>query len=114
MPLMMIDYPDAAWNKQQLSDHLACIGHQLQSPVFKRSTPFTRLSQVCWIELIRAVGDLVRQSLQAGKRIDFTEEVGTWGVAGYYQSARFYASVGLCISDGHRSSPAIGDYLTGY
>jgi hypothetical protein len=29
--------------------------------------------------LIRAVGDLVRQASLAGKRIDFTEEVGTQG-----------------------------------
>jgi hypothetical protein len=72
MPSIMIDYPDAVWNKQQLSEQLARIAHLFQSHVFKKSTPFTQHSQGRWIELIRSISDLVRQALMAGKRIDFS------------------------------------------
>ena len=77
MPWIMIDYPEAAWSKQQLTEHLKQTTHLLQSKVFRPSALFTRQSQTRWIELIRAISDLTRQAALAGKRIDFTEEVNT-------------------------------------
>ncbi|MBD2752958.1 hypothetical protein [Spirosoma validum] len=77
MPWLMIDSPDAAWTKQQLTEHLALIAHLLQANAFKPATPFIKQSQISWIALIGAVSDLVRQALVAGKRIDFTEEVNS-------------------------------------
>lgn len=71
----MIDYPDSIWTKQQLMDNLEQMSHLFQSKEFQPSTPFTRQSQLCWIQLIRLVSDLVRQSALAGKRISFTNEV---------------------------------------
>jgi hypothetical protein len=71
MSSIMIDYPDAVWNKQQLSDHLTCLSHLFQSKVFKKSTSFTYQSQIQWIELIYSVSDLVKQALMTGRRIDF-------------------------------------------
>ena len=73
----MIDYPDAVWNKQQLTEHLTHTANLFQSKVFKLNTPFTQQSLVRWIELIRAVSDLVRQTLLTGKRIGFTDEVNS-------------------------------------
>ncbi|GAB2559737.1 hypothetical protein [Spirosoma areae] len=75
----MIDFPDAAWNKQQLTQHLTHITQLLRADVFRRTSPFTNQTQAHWIELIRSVSDLVRQALRAGRRIDFTEDVGTQG-----------------------------------
>ncbi len=73
----MIDFADAAWNKKQFAEHHTHITRLLQSPVFTKSAPFSYQSQACWIELIRAISELVELALRAGKRIDFTEEVGT-------------------------------------
>ncbi|WP_461093942.1 hypothetical protein [Spirosoma gilvum] len=71
----MNDYPDALWTQQQLTDHLSQISQLLQSQDFTSGSPFTQQSQVCWIKLIRAVSDLVRQASLAGKRINFIDEV---------------------------------------
>lgn len=75
----MTDYPDAIWTRSQLIDHLEKIACLLQSDVFNRSIRSTLQSQARWIELIRAVSDLVRQASLAGKRIDFTDEVSVQG-----------------------------------
>lgn len=71
----MIDYPDAPWTKPQLLERLSRIACLLHADSFKPSMPFTRQSQFRWIELIRAVSDLVRQAALAGRRICFTDEV---------------------------------------
>jgi hypothetical protein len=71
----MIDYPDAVWTRPQQIDKLNKIANLFVSKVFKSSTPFTRQSQAHWLELIRLVSDLVRQSSLTGHRISFTEEV---------------------------------------
>lgn len=73
----MINYPDTVWSKPQLLDRLSHIAYLFRSKIFRQSTPFTHQSQAQWIELIRSVSDLVRQSDLAGKRISFTDEVST-------------------------------------
>lgn len=75
----MIDYPDAPWTKPQLMERLEWIAHLLESKVFKPRMPFTYQSQLRWIELIRAVSDVVRQAALAGRRISFTDEVSAQG-----------------------------------
>ncbi|UFH54865.1 hypothetical protein [Spirosoma sp. KNUC1025] len=71
----MIDYPDAAWTKQQLTERLALTTRLLQSEDFEPAAPFTSQSQTQWIHVICAISDLVRQASLAGKRIDFTQDV---------------------------------------
>ncbi|WP_461101400.1 hypothetical protein [Spirosoma koreense] len=75
----MIDYPHAAWTKPQLIEQLETIAHLFVSKVFKPSAPFSRQSQLHWFRLIRSVSDLLRQSAQAGLRINFTQEVSASG-----------------------------------
>lgn len=74
---MIMTYPDAVWTKLELTDQLAQLAHLFESKVFKSAMPFTRQSQIRWIELIGAVSDLVRQASLAGRRITFTDEVST-------------------------------------
>ena len=75
----MTDDSDTAWNKEQLEQHLAGITQLLRLGVFQCSAPFTSHSQMLWVELIVNMGELVKQALKAGKRIAFTDEVGTNG-----------------------------------
>ncbi|NDU95409.1 hypothetical protein [Spirosoma terrae] len=71
----MINYPDSIWTKPQLIDHLEQLAYFFKSRVFLPSVPFTFQNQIDWIELIRGVSDLLRQTAMAGNRICFTDEV---------------------------------------
>ncbi|WP_461080409.1 hypothetical protein [Spirosoma flavus] len=73
--LNMIDSSDSIWPKPQLMEHLEQVAFLFESKIFLPSMPFTLQSQLYWIELIKGVSDLVRQSALAGKRICFTDEV---------------------------------------
>ncbi|MCK8495619.1 hypothetical protein M0L20_27385 [Spirosoma sp. RP8] len=73
----MIKYPSAVWTEPQLIAHLEVMARLFQSKLFQPSVPFTHQSKIGWIELIRGVSDLVRQAELRGKRICFTDEVGT-------------------------------------
>jgi hypothetical protein len=75
----MIDYPDAVWSKQQVTQQLIRTRRLLGSDVFTSKAPFSADTQAGWIELILAVSDLVRQSSLAGKRINFTNDVNMSG-----------------------------------
>jgi len=77
--LVMIDYPDAVWSKQQVMQQLTRTRRLLGSDMFTSKVPFSADTQADWIELILAISDLVRQSSLAGKRINFTNEVGLPG-----------------------------------
>jgi hypothetical protein len=75
----MTVYPSKAWNKAQLKQHLNVIDHHLHEAAFNRNAPYTNLTQSLFIELLSLEGDLLQQSEQAGKRIDFLDEVGSNG-----------------------------------
>lgn len=56
-------------------EHLEQLALLFEAKICLPSTPFTLQSQLYWIELIRGVSDLVRQSALVGKRICFTDQV---------------------------------------
>lgn len=74
----MNTYSDAVWTKPQLADKMLRIAKLLQSRTLRPSMPFTDKSQARWIELIRAISDLLRQASLAGHRINFTDEVSSY------------------------------------
>ena len=68
-----------AWTPKQLSEHLTVIDQMLHQHVFNRTAAFTNVTRTLFVGLIPLLGDLLQQSEQAGKRIDFLDEVGTNG-----------------------------------
>ncbi|MFD2573231.1 hypothetical protein ACFSUS_21490 [Spirosoma soli] len=111
-------YLDAIWTRPQLTDHLSKIAYLLKSKVFNSSIPFTVQSQLCWMELIGEVSDLVRQAALSGKRINFTDEVSAYDqfqdITSLLDAMRQSAFVIQAITPAQRSlkilSPALNQF----
>lgn len=67
------------WNRTQLNVNLNQLEHYLDHPCFRRDAIFTELTQSMFVKLVLLESALLEQAQQAGKRIDFLDEVGTNG-----------------------------------
>ena len=67
------------WTRGELNKNLDQIEQLLNQTCFKRDAIYTSLTQSSFIKLINLEAKLLRQAQQAGKRIDFLDEVGTNG-----------------------------------
>ncbi|GAB3886460.1 hypothetical protein [Spirosoma agri] len=75
----MTVYPNKAWTKAQLDQNLMAIDQHVHEPAFNRDVAYTTKTQSLFIELVNLESDLLEQAEQAGKRVDFFDEVGTNG-----------------------------------
>lgn len=67
------------WTKEELIRNIDRIEQVLNQACFKRDATYTSLTQSSFIKLIGLEKELLEQTQQAGKRIDFLDEVGTNG-----------------------------------
>lgn len=67
------------WTRHQLNANLDQVEQLLNQPCFRRDAAFTSLTQSLFIDLILFEEKVLQQAEQAGRRIDFSDEVGTNG-----------------------------------